>query len=246
MRRSPCVLMCTVLTLLLPPMAGVAGQGTGGSLRTSAALVSFSAGVRVSRARTVAGEADYLRGRIGADFDLRPPPLRVVLYASHSAFARALWRIQGTRPQGTVDDSGSIVRGLLLLGPAGDSYVRHNLAHVYTEWVMDKLSGNASDALPGGTWLYDGLAEYEAMKYAPGGIDCREMGRPPLDVTTLTTPARWMAMRASPFGSLAYCLASLSVRAVIERIGWRHLVRSLRQPMSWSRLATRLAAPRTG
>ena len=37
-----------------------------------------------------------------------------------------------------------------------------------------------------------------------------------------------------------------SVRAVIERIGWRHLVRSLRQPMSWSRLATRLAAPRTG
>lgn len=241
MKRARALLACAVLAFLPPLEADVSAVRPGGSVRTSAAVVSFRAGVRATRAQIVAHEVEYVRGRIGRDFGRRPGALRVLLLPTHSAFARALWRLQGARPQGTDDDSGAVVRGLLLLGPEDDPYLRHNLAHVYTEWVMDGLSGNGSDALPNGTWLYDGLAEYEALKYAPAGVECRVRARPPFDVAHLNTPQRWMAMRAGPFGSLAYCLASMKVQAVVERIGLRNLVEALHGTVSWGRLAARLA-----
>ncbi len=129
---------------------------------------------------------------------------------------------------------------MLLVGPLPTTYLRHNLAHVYTEWLIDRLTGNRTDVLPSTPWLYDGLAEYEADRYASTGMRCTLEGSPPLDITTVRTARRWMALRAGPLGPLAYCLAYLQTRALVGRIGWSSIERSMHHGWSWTVVTRRL------
>lgn len=127
---------------------------------------------------TVAAEIDGLFRRVGHDLEAAPPRLQIRLFASHRTFAVALRSRQGTNPQSSTDDTSAVERGTLLLGPLPAAYLRHNLAHVYTEWIIDRLTGNRTDALPSTPWLYDGLAEYEAYRYEPAGLRCTLNGLP--------------------------------------------------------------------
>jgi hypothetical protein len=183
----------------------------------------------------VARELDRVGPLISRDFATHPGKLRVELYASHRSFAAALWSSQRQRPQSALDNTSSIVHGDLLLGPAPRQYLQHNLAHVYTEWVIDRLTGNRLDALPPDTWLYDGLAEFEAYRYAPAGMRCTVRAELPFDITSVRTAHRWLALRAGPLGALAYCLAYTQVRAIVARAGWSTIAHLLHHPGGWSR-----------
>ena len=192
--------------------------------------------------RSVVRELDRVGPLISRDFKTYPSTLRVMLFASHRSFARALWSLQRRRPQGALDNTSSIVHGALLLGPAPRQYLQHNLAHVYTEWVIDRLTGNRLDALPPDTWLYDGLAEFEAYRYAPAGMRCAVRAQLPFDITSVRTARRWLELRAGPWGALEYCLAYIRVRTIVARVGWSAIVRLLRQPGGWSHFARALHA----
>lgn len=208
--------------------------------RSSSALLALGTAERHTRApaSSASSELEWLGARINRDFRVRLGPARVRVYATHAAFARALWSTQRQRPQSTEDNSGGIVHGTLLLGPLPRSYLPHILAHVYSEWVMDRLSGNRSDRLPNGTWLYDGLAEYEAYRYAPAGMMCSG-GFAPFDITTVRTAKRWSALRPGPLGSFEYCLAYLRVLRLVRRMGWTAIVGALRTREPWPLLAHR-------
>jgi len=193
-------------------------------------------------ARSVAKELDRVGRLISHDFKTYPGKLRVELFASHRSFARALWSLQRQLPQGALDNTSSIVHGALLLGPLRRQYLQHNLAHVYTEWVIDRLTGNRLDALPPDTWLYDGLAEFEAYRYVPAGMRCVSRAQLPFEITSVRTAHRWLALRAGPFSSLTYCLAYIRVRALVARVGWSAIVHLLRQPGGWNHFARALHA----
>jgi hypothetical protein len=197
-------------------------------------------GVAHGRAVMVAVEIDRLFTRIGHDLDVAPPRLQVRLFSSHFTFARTLRSLQRTYPQSSTDNSSAIERGTLLLGPLSAAYLRHNLAHVYTEWMIDRLTGNLTDALPSTPWLYDGLAEYEAYRYEPAGMRCTVTGPRPLEITTVRTARQWTALRAGPLGPLEYCLAYLQTRAVVDRITWSSIERSMHHGWAWSVVAHRL------
>lgn len=181
-----------------------------------------------------------LHQAIGRDLRSYPGRLTVQVYATHSSFARALWRTQRTRPQNELDDTSSIVHDTLLLGPAPSAYLWHNLAHVYTEWIIDRTVGNRSDILPSDPWLYDGLAEYEAYRQAPRGLWCSAGSTPPFDVTRIRAAHQWLAVRAGPLSSLEYCLAYLSARSLVQRVGWSRVVTILHRSGEWRRVAERL------
>jgi hypothetical protein len=146
--------------------------------------------------------------------------------------------------QGFEDNTSAVVHGTLLLGPEERPYLRHNLAHVYTEWLLDRLLRNRTDRLPRGTWLYDGLAEAEALRYAPAGLRCSSAGPLPFDVTRIDTPRAWMATRAGPFGSVEYCLAALAARRVVREVGWQCVTDALRRD-AIERVARQIAAKET-
>jgi len=197
-------------------------------------------GVVPSLGRAIAFHVAGLRARIGRDFEARPRALRIEMYATHRSFARALWREQKQRPQTALDDTSNITHDTLLVGPVSAPYLWHNLAHVYTEWVMDGITGNRSDALPPDPWLYDGLAEYEAHRYAPKSMPCSVGSAHPLDVTDVRTAKGWLALRSGPMGSLEYCLASIEVTHEVKRRGWHFIVRALHRQHSWPSLAMSL------
>ena len=214
------------------------------SMRTAHVSLRYEAGMKAAVADRVAATLERLRTAIGHDFGVYQPGLRVRMFATHAAFVRALWHEQRQRPQTPADDASRIIHGTLLLGPLPAAYLWHDLPHEYTEWVLDHLTHNAADVLPGNTWLYDGLAEYEAYRYAPAGFRCAAGTAPPFDVTRVRTAEEWMTLRRGPLGSLEYCLAYLAVRRVVERVGWDCLVRQLQARDVWGRVADRLAAGR--
>jgi len=196
--------------------------------------------VPATRVRTVLRELAFLQPRIDRDFRIASSPLRIELLPTHRSFARALWHLQWLRPQSPLDNMSNVVRSRLLIGPEEPAYLHHNLAHIYTEWVLDRLTDNRSDALPRNPWLYDGLAEYEAYRYAPSGMRCSTRVGSLFDVTTIHSPRRWLALRAGPLGSLEYCLAYLRVRTLARRDGWNRMIRLLRRQHNWARLPAAL------
>lgn len=195
---------------------------------------------------SVASEVTRLRGDIGRDFGVDPGRLRIELFATHRSFARALWRERRQRPQTPLDNTSAIVHGTLLCGPLPAAYRRHNLAHVYTEWVIDRLTGNTLDALPPNPWLYDGLAEYEAYRYVPAGLHCTSGSSPPFDITSIRTARAWMALRPGPLGDLEYCLAYLSVRTLVNSVGWGCVVHVLHQQDIWAHVLPEVVAAADG
>jgi len=197
-------------------------------------------GVARSLRLHLVSDLGHLHQAIGRDLRVYPSHLTVRVYATHGSFARALWRTQRTRPQNELDDTSSIVHDTLLLGPAPPAYLWHNLAHVYTEWITDRTVGNRSDILPSDPWVYDGLAEYEAYRQAPRGLQCSGGSMTPFDVTQIRTARQWLVMRAGPLGSLEYCLSYLSVRSLVQRVGWPRVVTILHRSGNWHRAAERL------
>jgi hypothetical protein len=242
LRSFASVLLC-MIGVSLPASAGAQHPVhgiTGTSLREAHASVWSEHGVASGRAVTVAAEIDGLFRRVGHDLEAAPPRLQIRLFASHRTFALALRSLQGTHPQSSTDDTSAVEHGTLLLGPLPAAYLRHNLAHVYTEWIIDRLTGNRTDALPSTPWLYDGLAEYEAYRYAPAGMRCRLSGSPPFDITTVRTARQWMVLRAGPLGALEYCLAYVQTRALVDRVGWSSIRRTMHRGWGWRVVAHRL------
>jgi hypothetical protein len=211
-------------------------------VRSDHATVESAPGVAQGRAATVASEVDRLVTLIGRDLGDSPPRLQVRLYASHATFAAALRSLQGAHPQSSEDNTSAVVHNTVLIGPVPESYLHHNLAHVYTEWIIDRLTGNRTDTLPSTPWLYDGLAEYEAYRYEPAGMRCSIGGPLPLNVTIIRTARQWMALRAGPLGTLEYCLAYAQTRALVQRIGWSSVRRALHRSWAWPAVAHHLLA----
>jgi hypothetical protein len=219
---------------------GVPGPVT--VVRSAHVTVESEHGVVRGRAARVASEIDRLFMLIGQDLGDTPPRLQIHLYASHATFARALHSQQGAHPQSSVDNTSAIVHETLLLGPLPAPYLQHNLAHVYTEWIIDRLTGKRSDALPSTPWLYDGLAEYGAYRYAPAGMRCALKGQLPLDITLVRTARQWLTLRAGPLGALEYCLAYARTNALVQHIGWPTIERTLHRGWAWPAVAQRLLA----
>ena len=198
-------------------------------------------GVSPRLATSVLNQLTRASDSVDRDFRVRAAPLRVQLFASHSSFARALWTRERERPQSDQDDTANVYHGVLLLRPTPSAYLRHNLIHVYAEWVLDRLTGNRNDVLPADPWLYDGMAEYEAYRYAPDALPCRVGHDPPFDLTAVRTARQWLALRAGPLGSLEYCLAYTRVHSLVARVGWGSIVRALHIGGSWTLFARRVA-----
>jgi hypothetical protein len=176
---------------------------------------------------------------IDADFSEKwPPPLVIRLYASHHAFGRELHHLEGVWPEGAGDNTGNIVRGTLPLGP-WTPRLAHSLAHIYTEWLMDRLTGNADDRQPSPAWLYDGIAEYEANRRSPPSV-CALHGQYPLPLSDLQTRGQWWAIRAGPLEGFEYCEAEDAAARIIRRVRWTEVVRLLRSSGSWERFSTAL------
>jgi hypothetical protein len=218
----------TALCLLLCGCATSVAQSSRTSAQAQGVRVTAGAGVSEALAATVAQWIAAVRTPIERDLGMRRGVLSVHIYATHAAFNRAVHRVQGGVTQGTDDNTSAVVHGTLLLGPEMRAYLRHNLAHVYTEWLLDKALSNRSDRLPRGTWLYDGLAEDEALRYAPAGLHCSSAGSAPLQIMTVDTPRAWMALRAGPLGASEYCLAAVAARRVVRQAGWPCLMSALR------------------
>lgn len=224
--------------------AAVAAQhgAVGAAFHSAHATVSSEHGVARGRAATVAAEINRLFTLIGHDLADNPPRLQVYLYASNATFARALLSRQGAHPQSSMDSTSAIVRNTLLLGPVPASYLQHNLAHVYTEWIIDRLTRNRTDALPSTPWLYDGLAEYEAYRYEPAGMRCALQGPLPFDITIVRTARQWRSLRAGPLGALEYCLAYARTHHLVQQIGWLSIQRTLHRGWAWPTVAQHLLA----
>ncbi len=245
-RRVHCslaaILLC-VAAVSVPAPAGaqrLLHTSAGTKVEGAHASIWSERGVPKGRAAAVGGEIDRLFTHIGHDLEDAPPRLRVRLFASHLAFARALWSLQDAHPQSSTDNTSSVGHGMLLLGPLPAAYLRHNLAHVYTEWIIDRLTGNHTDALPSIPWLYDGLAEYEAYRYEPAGMHCTLKGPSPFGITKVLTARQWMVLRAGPLGSLEYCLAYAQARALVNRLGWSRIEWALHRGWAWPVLVRHL------
>jgi hypothetical protein len=238
-------LLACAFAVRVPAPAGAqhgVPSAPGAMVRSAHAIVRSENGVVSGRAATVASEVDRLFTLIGHDLADTPPRLRLHLYASHVTFARALQSLQGSHPQSSMDNTSTIVRNTLLLGPLPASFLQHNLAHVYTEWIIDRLTGNRTDALPSTPWLYDGLAEFEAYRYEPAGLRCALKGPLPLDITIVRTARQWMSIRSGPLGALEYCLAYAQTHNLVKHIGWSNIQRTLHRGWAWPAVAQHLLA----
>jgi hypothetical protein len=248
--RTPRALICVLAVtgivaagFIMRAFPAFAGSGTRQPRAASAASLRIQAQPGVS-ARTISlvrSNLLYLRPRIDTDFGVRDYPILLVrLYASHRAFAHALHTLEGVWPEGDADTSGNIVRGVLPLGPP-NAYLRHNLAHTYTEWVLDRLTHNRSDRQPNPAWLYDGIAEWEAARRtAP--LPCHLSGPYPLQLSSLTTARQWWRTRAGIYGGLAYCEAADEASRLITRVGWPTTRMLLHQSRGWSQFSRVLEA----
>jgi hypothetical protein len=238
-------LLACAIGISVPALAGAqhgASRTAGTVVRSTHATVESANGVARGRAATVASEVDRLFTLIARDLGDAPPRLQVHLYASHATFTAALRSLQGAHPQSSEDNTSSVVHSTVLIGPVPASYLHHNLAHVYTEWIIDRLTGNRTDALPSIPWLYDGLAEYEAYRYEPAGMRCSLQGPLPLNVTIIRTARQWLALRAGPLGTLEYCLAYTQTHALVQRIGWSSVRQALHRSWAWPAVAQHLLA----
>ena len=161
-------------------------------------------------------------------------PFMLRLYGAFPSFSAALQRADGLKPQGSWDTSGNIVRGVLVAMPGARQEV-HRFAHIYTEWVLDRLTNNKADREPSPAWLYDGLAEVVADRVSP--VSCRLGGWRPIALGSLSSPAQWLSLRGSGAAGLEYCEAEIAARHVVRRLGWNGLVRNLHRAASWSDFA---------
>jgi hypothetical protein len=203
-------------------------------------------GVPIAVVRRVQGDLMRIQPLVDADFPAhRQTRLTVRLYRSHASFARALKQLEGIEPEGSGDALGNVVHGILPLGPP-NSFLEHNLVHVYTEWVLDQLTLNRSDRQPNPAWLYDGLAEWEAdRRGAP--LPCRLTGTYPLPLKAIAAPDQWWTTRAGINAGLEYCEARVAAGRLIRRAGWNTVRRLLSTHPSWHDFAARLeraATPR--
>lgn len=203
--------------------------------------IRAASGVPASTLQRVRGTVFRARRAVDRDF---PPHgdgiLTIRLFATQVAFARALRRQQGIAPQGPSDALGNVTYGTLLLGPP-NALFRHNLAHVYTEWVLDLLTHNRSDRQPDPAWLYDGIAEWEASRVA-GSLPCSIPGAFPLPLHSLVTARQWLSVRGTVNGGLEYCEAQLAAGRLIHRVGWTRVRFLLAHSGSWAGFAANLLA----
>lgn len=239
---SLAVLLSGLFALYLPISAGARHGATGSMVQSVHVIARGEPGVTRRRVMIVASEVNLLFTHIRHDLGAAPPRLQVDLYASHWGFARAFRSRQGAHPQSSTDDASAIVRNTLLLGPLPTAYLQHNLAHVYTEWIIDRLTSNRTDALPSTPWLYDGLAEYEAYRYEPADLRCVLRGPSQFDITTVRTARQWLARRAGPLGALEYCLAYARTHDLVRRLGWSSVPQALHHGWNWPTVARHLLA----
>jgi hypothetical protein len=199
------------------------------------------AGVSAGDAEAIASEFARLRDVINADFPAHAwPAITLRLYATHAAFAAELHRLEGVWPEGRGDNTGNIVNNILPLGPH-PGLLTHNLAHVYTEWVLDRLTGNTGDRQPSPAWLYDGIAEYEAgRRGAP--VVCRLTYGYILPLAQIASPASWWRIRAGIEQGIEYCEAGDAAGRIIARLGWQRVEALLARHPTWAQFAHELEA----
>lgn len=216
------------------PTTSVAREGSNGI------RIVTQAGVEKSRRVLILTELGEIRQSVDADFGMTSRPLLVVkVFATHAGFARALYDLDGVRPEGTGDTVGNVVNATLPLGPP-NSFLRHNLAHVYTEWILDRLTHNSADRQPNPAWLYDGIAEWEADRYSDP-LPCSLHGAYPLALTAIASEPQWWHTRAGLFGGLEYCEAKLAAQHLIHRVGFSAVRALLHSSGSWTRFVHALA-----
>jgi len=227
---------------LLALTALVAGVWRGEAAPSRAAVtvpgvrIWVQPGVPAGAAQATAARFGRLVSVIDADFPPHGHPVITLrFYATHAGFAAALHRLEGVWPQRQGDNVGNIVGTVLPLGP-DSGLLTHNLAHVYTEWVLDRLTGNAVDRQPSPAWLYDGIAEYEAdRRGAP--VPCRLTGGYVVPMLQLVSPRDWWRVRGTIYQGLAYCEAEDAVSRIVRRIGWVRLRELLQGRATWNRFA---------
>lgn len=165
-------------------------------------------------------------------FHVRGTTLTVRLFGTHRGFGLALHRSQGVWPQGGWDNAGNIVAGVLPLGPyLGNA--NHRLAHIYAEWLFDRLAHNKSDREPDPAWLYDGLAEVAADRLTSTEA-CQLHGQYPIPLRELAEPRAWWQIRGSPRATLEYCEATIKTEQMVRCAGWNAIVADLHHSTSWA------------
>jgi hypothetical protein len=198
-------------------------------------------GVESGDAERIATDFARLRSAVDADFPAHAhPAITLRFYGTHAAFAAALHRLEGVWPERAGDNVGNIVGNTLPLGPDAGMLV-HNLAHVYTEWVLDRLTGNAADRQPDPAWLYDGLAEYEADRRS-SPVPCRLTGGYVVPLAQLDTPVDWWRVRGTIYQGLEYCEAEDAAAHIVRRIGWTRIERLLGLHPIWAWFASEVGA----
>ncbi len=241
---KPAVVAGYILCCLVA-LSGLAVARAHRSSQTGATsiVVRPRAGAHAAHAKTTARILSKLSRTIDRDFRVRARRLKVRMYSSHLAFARELLRTEHLWPEGIGDNTSNIVRGVLRLGP-GAGRDKHRLAHVYTEWILDRLTHNTSDLQPRPAWLYDGLAEFEADRVA-GTAMCRRTGDVSLPLSRLASPASWWKIRGTPFGPLEYCEAESRVSRLLSHLSWDTVLHRLETSGSWTRFARRITGQKS-
>jgi len=107
-----------------------------------------------SRVESAAIKAEFreIIPEVDALLRVSAQPFTVRLYPNLHAFGLELRKLEGESPQGAWDTAGNVVHGILPLGP-GLANARHHLAHIYGEWVFDRLTSTRRrrGCMPG--WL---------------------------------------------------------------------------------------------
>jgi hypothetical protein len=234
------LLAFAILDLVGTTWRAHAGQAVSRDLASAAVLrIQADRGASGGEVALVRQTLVHVRPLIDLDFGVRDHPLLTVhIYASHQAFGRALHRLEGVWPQGDMDASGNVVHGVLPLGPP-NAYLRHNLAHIYTEWVMDRLTHIVRDRQPSPAWLYDGIAEWEADRRSQSP-PCHMLEPYLLPLDSLRSPQSWWRMRGGPLGGVAYCEAKTAAAALIDRVSWARTRQMMRASGSWTVFARKL------
>jgi hypothetical protein len=176
--------------------------------------------------------------QVDAILGVAPTPFAVRVYPTFAAFSAALKRLQDVSPDGDWDSAGNIVHGFLPLAP-DVSQAKHRYAHIYSEWVFDRLTHNTTDREPNPAWLYDGLAEAVANRVAPDGL-CRKRGLFLVSLRTLANPSVWASIRAEGGGGMEYCEATIGANRIIAHLGWQRVINWLKHAPTWGVFGTHI------